>query len=87
MLKNANWFNTGHVSQDFCLFKFPNDLPEDVDGDAEEDDEDEADDDESEHPVAQDSPICTKKIRFIKGTVSRDFLLLVFFLNQFPPSL
>jgi hypothetical protein len=23
----------------------------------------------------------------IKGTVSRDFLLLVFFLNQFPPSL
>ncbi len=24
---------------------------------------------------------------FLKGTVSRDFLLLVFFLNQFPPSL
>jgi hypothetical protein len=23
----------------------------------------------------------------IKGTVSRDFLLLVFFINQFPPSL
>ncbi len=23
----------------------------------------------------------------VKGTVSRDFLLLVFFLNQFPPSL
>ncbi len=23
----------------------------------------------------------------LKGTVSRDFLLLVFFLNQFPPSL
>jgi hypothetical protein len=40
------------VSRDFCLFKFPNDLPEDVDGDPEEDDEYEADDDESEHPVA-----------------------------------
>jgi hypothetical protein len=25
-------------------------------------------------------------IRDIKGTVSRDFLLLVFFMNQFPPS-
>jgi hypothetical protein len=23
---------------------------------------------------------------FFKGTVSRDFLLLVFFMNQFPPS-
>jgi hypothetical protein len=23
---------------------------------------------------------------YIKGTVSRDFLLLVFFMNQFPPS-
>jgi hypothetical protein len=23
---------------------------------------------------------------FLKGTVSRDFLLLVFFMNQFPPS-
>jgi hypothetical protein len=49
------------VSRDFCLFKFPNDLPEDVDGDAEEDDEYEADDDEREHPVAQDSSICPKK--------------------------
>jgi hypothetical protein len=28
--------------------------------------------------------ICTSHL---KGTVSRDFLLLVFFLNQFPPSL
>ncbi len=24
---------------------------------------------------------------YLKGTVSRDFLLLVFFMNQFPPSL
>ncbi len=24
--------------------------------------------------------------RMVKGTVSRDFLLLVFFMNQFPPS-
>jgi hypothetical protein len=23
---------------------------------------------------------------YVKGTVSRDFLLLVFFMNQFPPS-
>ncbi len=28
-----------------------------------------------------------KNIGEIKGTVSRDFLLLVFFFNQFPPSL
>ncbi len=49
------------MSRDFLLLKFTNDLPEDVDGDAEENDEDEADDDESEHPVAQDSPICPKK--------------------------
>ncbi len=25
-------------------------------------------------------------LSYIKGTVSRDFLLLVFFMNQFPPS-
>jgi hypothetical protein len=25
-------------------------------------------------------------LRHFKGTVSRDFLLLVFFINQFPPS-
>jgi hypothetical protein len=25
-------------------------------------------------------------LSYVKGTVSRDFLLLVFFLNQFPPS-
>jgi hypothetical protein len=25
--------------------------------------------------------------RFFKGTVSRDFRLMVFFINQFPPSL
>jgi hypothetical protein len=25
--------------------------------------------------------------QYFKGTVSRDFLLLVFFMNQFPPSL
>ncbi len=36
--------------------------------------------------------LCKKTISFsasssiIKGTVSRDFLLLVFFMNQFPPS-
>jgi hypothetical protein len=48
------------VSRDFCLFKFPNVLPEDVDGDAEKDDEDEAYDDERKHPVAQDSSICIK---------------------------
>ncbi len=53
----------------FFRFTLSNDLPEDVDGDAEEDDEDEADDDEREHPVAQDSPICTKKMRFMKGTI------------------
>jgi hypothetical protein len=57
------------VSRDFCLFKFLNDLPEDVDGDAEKDYEDEANNDESEHPVAQDSPICTKKMRLMKGTI------------------
>jgi hypothetical protein len=45
----------------FFRFTLSNDLPEDVDGDAEEDDEDEADDDEREHPVAQDSSICPKK--------------------------
>jgi hypothetical protein len=28
-----------------------------------------------------------KGFKILKGTVSRDFLLLVFFLNQFPPSL
>ncbi len=27
------------------------------------------------------------RISELKGTVSQDFLLLVFFLNQFPPSL
>jgi hypothetical protein len=29
---------------------------------------------------------CTRKILTLKGTVSRDFLLLAFFMNQFPPS-
>jgi len=61
------------VSRVFC-FTLSNDLPEDVDGDAEEDDEDEANDDESEHPVAQDSSICPKKIRFIKGTIRERLL-------------
>jgi hypothetical protein len=28
-----------------------------------------------------------KSVEITNGTVSRDFLLLVFFLNQFPPSL
>jgi hypothetical protein len=28
----------------------------------------------------------TFRINELKGTVSRDFLLLVFFMNQFPPS-
>jgi hypothetical protein len=30
--------------------------------------------------------ICIQHVYSIKGTVSRDFLLLVFFMNQFPPS-
>ncbi len=36
-----------------------------------------------------ESPIWlyTSQNQPVKGTVSRDFLLLVFFLNQFPPSL
>jgi hypothetical protein len=28
----------------------------------------------------------TRILQILKGTVSRDFLLLVFFMNQFPPS-
>ncbi len=30
--------------------------------------------------------LCTQGNLLLKGTVSRDFLLLVFFMNQFPPS-
>ncbi len=70
MLKSIEYsIIKGIGSRDFFVLHSQNDLPEDVDGDAEEDDEDEADDDESEHPVAQDSSICQKKIRFIKGTI------------------
>jgi hypothetical protein len=31
-------------------------------------------------------PHQSEKVEAFKGTVSRDFLLLVFFMNQFPPS-
>ncbi len=31
-------------------------------------------------------PICTNSIEKLKGIVSRDFLLQVLFMNQFPPS-
>jgi hypothetical protein len=37
--------------------------------------------------AAQELPGALRNFHEFKGTVSRDFLLLVFFLNQFPPSL